>query len=125
MFYVFVLVCFSCVVSFQFKEFICIILFLCCFFCHKTKWSSCLHLVVLLPFLFFGCFVLNFVFFFCFFIPLKKRPPKNRTQQKPKKAKMQKKRTAKKENSAIVFTNSVLQFFGVGLKFSFFLLKTL
>ena len=66
----------------------------------------------------FCCFVLNFVYF-CFFIPLKLRPPKSRTQQKPKKAKMQKNRT-KKTVSAIVFTNSVLQFLGVGLKFSFF-----
>ena len=53
-FCVFVIVCLSCVVCFHLKEFICIILFLCgFFFYHKTKWSSCLHLVVLLPFLFF------------------------------------------------------------------------
>ena len=118
MFYVFVLVFSSCVVSFQFKEFICIILFLCCCFCHKTKWSSCLHLVVLLPFLF-----LLFCFEFCLFLffhsSQKKDPPKNRAQQKPQKAKMQKNQTAKKKVSAVVFTNSFLQFFGVGLKFSF------
>ena len=39
MFYVFVLVCLSGVVSFHFKEFICIILLL-CVFCDKTKWFS-------------------------------------------------------------------------------------
>ena len=94
MFYVFVLVCFSCVVSFQFKEFICIILFLCCCFCHKTKWSSCLHLVVLLPFLFFGCFVLNFVFFLFFSFLSKKRPPK-----KPDTAKTQKSKNTEKKDS--------------------------
>ena len=55
----------------------------------------------------FCCFVLN-LFFFVFFIPLKKDPPKNRTRQKPKNAKMQKKRTKKKSVSAVVFTNSVL-----------------
>ena len=109
MFYVFVLVCFSCVVSFHFEEFICIILLLCCCFCHKTKWSSRWHLVALLPFLFFVGFVLNFVFF-CFFIPLKKRPPKKTGHGKnPKKAKTQKNRKKKKQLaqlcSQIVFFN--------------------
>ena len=81
---------------FHFKEFICIIMFLCCCFCHKTKWS----------FLFASCGPSSFLFFvvlfwiclfFVFFIPLKKDPPpKNRTRQKPKKAKMQKKNGQKK-----------------------------
>ena len=51
MFYVFVLVCLSCVVSFHLK--IHFYYFASVFFCDKTKWSSCLHLVVLPPFLFF------------------------------------------------------------------------
>ena len=87
------------------------------FFCHKTKWSSCLHLVVLLPFLFF----LLFCFELClFFIPLKKKDP----PKKPDTAKTKKKKNAekpdKKKVSAVVFTNSVLQFFGVGFKFWLF-----
>ena len=87
------------------------------FFCHKTSWSSCLHLVLLFSFLLF-CFEFLFVFFFCFFIPLKKRPPKKTGHSKnPKKTKMQKNRT--KKISAVVFTKSVLQFLGVGLKFAF------
>ena len=93
---------------FPFIEFICIILFLCCCFCHKAKWSSCLHLVVLLPFLFFV--VLFWICFLFFSFLSKKRPPKNRTQQKPKNAKMQK--NGQKTVSAIVFTNSVLYFLG-------------
>ena len=92
MFYVFVLVCLSCVVSFHFKEFICIILLLCCFFGDKTKWSSCLHLVVLLPFLFL-LFCFEFCLFFVVFIPLKKGPPK-----KPDTAKTQKSKTAEKQD---------------------------
>ena len=39
----------------------CISLFLCCLFCNKTKWFSCLHPVVLLPFYSFGEFG-SFVF---------------------------------------------------------------
>ena len=84
--------CFSCAVCFHFKVFICISLFLCCFFWHKTKWSSCLHLVVLLPFL----FVLQFCFEFClFFIPLKKRPPKKPDTAKPPPKKNAEKKTTK------------------------------
>ena len=94
-------------------------------FCHKTKWSSCLHLVVLLPFLFFCCFVLNFVFFVFSFLSKKKTPQKTGHSKNPKKQKCRKTRQPKKKVSAVVFTNSVLQFFGVGLKFSFFWLKTL
>ena len=110
MFYVFVLVCLSCVVSFHFKEFICIILLLCCFFCDKTKWSSCLHLMVLLPFLFFCCFVLNFVFFFVVFIPLKKGPPPKPDTTKTKKSKNADKPDKKKNQlaqlcSQLVFLN--------------------
>ena len=127
MFYVFVLVCFSsCVVSFQFKEFICIILFLCC--CVFVTRLSGLLICILWSFFLF-CFLLLFCFEFCLFLffsflSKKKTPPKNRTRQKPKKAKMQKNRT-KEKVSAIGFTNSVLSFFGVGLKFSFFAENTI
>ena len=48
-------------------------------FCHKTKWSSCLHLVVLLPF--FCCLVLNFVFFHS---SQKKTPQKTGHSKNPK-----------------------------------------
>ena len=112
MFYVFVLVCFSCVVSFQFKELICIILFLCCF---VTRLSGLLVCILWSFFLFcFCCFVLNFVFFYS---SQKKTTKKTDTakSQKSKKAEKPEKKTV----SAVVFTNSVLQFFGVGLKFSF------
>ena len=80
--------------------------------------ASCGHLSFLL-------FCFEFVFFCFFHIPLKKDPPKNRTQQKPEKAKMQK-ITDKSKNqfeqlcSQIVFFN----FLGASLKISF-LLKTL
>ena len=115
MFYVFVLVCFSCVVSFHFKEFICIILFLCCFF-FVTRLSGLLVCILWSFFLF--CFLL-FCFEFCFFIPLKKDPPKKPDTAKTQKSKNAEKPDNKKTVSAVVFTNSVLQFFGVGLKFSF------
>ena len=112
----FVLVCFSCVVSFHIKEFICISLLRCCCF-FVTRLSGLLVCILWSFFLVcFCCFVLNSVFFSCL---SKKTPQKNRTQQKPKKATMQKNR--QKKVSAVVFTNSVLQFFGVGLKFSFLL----
>ena len=85
MFHVFVLVCFSCVVCFHLKELICIILFL-CYFCHKTKLSSCLHRVVLLPFFCLCCFVLNFV---SSFLPPKKpdtaKTPKSKNAEKTDK----------------------------------------
>ena len=108
MFYVFVLVCFSCVVflSILTNSFV-LVCFCVIVFCHKTKWSSCLHLVVLLPFLFFCCFVLNF-FFFCFFIPLKKRTPKKPDTATPQKSKNAEKRIKKKLAqlcSQIVFFN--------------------
>ena len=119
MFYVFVLVCFSCVVSFQFKEFICIILFLCC--CFFVTRLSGLLIYILWSFFLFCFFVVLFwiLSLFVFFSFLsKKDPPKNRTQQKPKKQKCRK--TGHKKVSAVVFKNSVLQFSGVGSKFSFF-----
>ena len=77
-------------------------------FCHKTKWSSCLYFVVLLPFLFF----LLFCFEFCLFSFLsKKRPPKNRIQQKPQKTKMQKKRTKTKKKLAQLCSQIVFLIF--------------
>ena len=118
MFYVFVLVCFSCVVSFHFKEFICIILFLC--FCHKTKWSSCEHLVVLVPF-FFWLFCFDYCLFF--HSSQKKDPPKKPDTAKTKKNKNAEK-PDKKTVSAVVFTKSFLQFLGWALKLHVWL-KTL
>ena len=56
----------------------------------------------------FCCFVLNFVFFVFSFLS-KKDPPKHRTQQKPKKAKIQKKTDKKNQLaqlcSQLVFFN--------------------
>ena len=83
-----------------------VLLFFCVvLFCHKTKWSSCVHLVVFLPFLFVVCF--EFCLFLVFFHSSQKRPPKNLTQQKPKKTKMQKNWTKKIAQlcSQIVFFN--------------------
>ena len=112
--------------------FVCLVLFLSilknsfvlfCFcvvvFCHKTKWSSCLHLVVLHPFLFL-LFCFEFYFFCCFHSSQKRTPQKTRHSKNPKKTKMQKNQTKKKSVSAVVFTDSVLKFFGVGLKISLF-----
>ena len=57
-------------------------------FCHKTKWSSCLHLVILLPF-FFLLFGFEFCLFFVF-IPLKEDPQKTGHSKNPKKQKCRK-----------------------------------
>ena len=74
------------------------------FFCNMTKWFSCLHLVVLLPF----CFLVFIVFdVFCVFHSSpRKTPPKTDTAKTPK-INMQKKRTKNNSVSAVVFTNSV------------------
>ena len=105
MFYVFALACLSCVVSFHFKEFICIILLLCCFF--VTRLSGFLVCILWSFFLF--CFLLFCLIFFVVFIPLKKGPPK-----KPDTAKTQKNKNAEKPDkknklaqlcSQIVFLN--------------------
>ena len=94
-----------------------------CFFVTRLSGLLICILWSFFLFCFFCCFVLNLVFF-CFFIPPKKRPPK-----KPDTAKTQKSKNAekpdKKKVSAIVFTNSVLKFFGVGLKISFFAESTI
>ena len=103
----FVLCCF-----FHFKEFICIILLLGCFFCDKTKWSSCLHLVVLLPFLFFVVLFWILSFFCCFHSSQKRTPQKTGHSKNPKKQKCRKTRQKKKSVSAVVFTDSVLNFSG-------------
>ena len=120
----FVLVCFSCVVSCHFKEFIYIILVLCCCF-FVTRLSGLIVCILWSFFLF--CFLL-FCFEFCLhfvlFIPLKKRPPKKPdTAKTPKKQKCRK--GPEKTVSAVVFANSVFQFFGVGFKIFIFWLKTL
>ena len=63
----------SCVVCLQSKQWSCIVSCLCCLlsFCvNKTKWFSCLHLMVLFLFLVVLCPSLAFL---CFFIPFKKR----------------------------------------------------
>ena len=89
----------------------------CCFmsvlsvFFNKTNWLYCLHLVVL-------CLLCCFVFIVCcFFSPLHKK----RTQQKPENKKKQKKGTTFFSVSAVVFTNSVPNFFVVGLKIVFYI----
>ena len=98
---------------FPFIELICIILFLCCCFCHKTKWYSCLHLVVLLLF----CFLLFCLIFFCFFIPLKKKTPQKTGHSKnPKMQKMQKKTDKKKDQLAQLCSQIVFFNFLGGLK---------
>ena len=106
---------FSCVVCFHFRHLICIMLCLCCLvFLLKTGLSG--FVVGIL----WSSILLLFCFEFClclFFIPLKKRPSKNRTQQKPQKTKKKQKKNRQKTSvSAIVFTNSVPNFLGVGLK---------
>ena len=95
MFYVFVLVCLSCVVSFHFKEFICIILLLCWFF--VTRLSVLLVCILWSFFLFcFCCFVLSFVFFCCsFHSPQKRTPQKTGHSKNPKKQKCRKTRQKK------------------------------
>ena len=71
------------------------------------------------PSSFFLLFCFEFVFF-CFFIPLKKMTPKKPGHsKKTQKCKNAEKTDKKKSVSAVVFTNSVLKFFGVGLKVSF------
>ena len=82
-----------------------------------TKWFSCLHLVVLLPFLFLVFIVL---FFWVFFIPLQKTPKKPDTATTPKSKNAEKKGQIKNQlaqlGSQIVFLNFLwwakkLQFF--------------
>ena len=68
----------------------------------------------------FCCFVLNFVFFVDFHSSQKRTPQKPGHSTNPKKNKNAEKPDKKKSVSAVVFTDSVLKFFGVGLKISFF-----
>ena len=85
------------------------------FFCNKTKWFSCLHLVVLLPFVFFVLIV------FDFFIPLKGRPPKTGHNKNLKKQTCRKKTDKNKFQLAQLCSQTgVLLLFGVGLKMSHF-----
>ena len=120
MFLVLFVFLFSCVVCFRFRHLICIMLCLCCLVFslkNRTKWFCCLHLVVIFPFC---CFVLN-LSFFVFFIPLKKKTPQKTGHSKnPKKQTCRKNGQKNKSVSAVVFTDSVLKFFGVGLKISLF-----
>ena len=53
MFYVFVLVYFLVLFLSTLKNSFVSVCFCVVAFCHKIEWSSCLYLVVLLPFLFF------------------------------------------------------------------------
>ena len=116
--FVYVLVCFSYVVSFHFKEFICILLFLCCFF--VTRLSGLLVCILWSFFLFcFCCFVLNFTFFSFL--------SKKRTPKKPDTAKTQKSKNAEKNRTKKSSWRSQIVFFifGGGLKIFMFGLKTL
>ena len=89
-FYVFVLVCFSCVVSFHCKEFICIILLLCC--CFFVTRLSGLLVCILWSFSRFCFFVVLFwILSFLFFHSSKKKTP-----QKPDTAKNQKNKKCRK-----------------------------
>ena len=88
------------------------------FFCSKTKWFSCLRLVVLLPLL---CFI-AFVFLF-FHSSQRKRPPKNRTQQNNKKQKCWKKNYF--FQLAQMFTNGVPWHLALGFKFRIFAENTI
>ena len=84
---------------------VCVVCFL--FFVNKTRWF--LDCIV------WSCFFWLFVFIFVlFFIPFKKT--KNPDTAKTPKTKMQKKGQKEISVSAIVFTNSVPNFLGVGYK---------
>ena len=121
-FHDFVLVCFFLVLFVSISDIwfvlccVCVVWLFSFFYIHRTKWFCCLYLVVIFPF-----FVLFWILSFLFFhSSQKKTPQKTGHSKNPKKQKCRKKRTKKKTVSAVVFTNSVLQFFGVGLQFSFF-----
>ena len=77
------------------------------FFCHKAKWSSCLHLVVLLPFLFL-LFSFEFCLFFGFSFLSKKDPPKKldtaKTQKSKNAEKTDKKKLAQLCSQIVFFT---------------------
>ena len=71
-------------------------------------------------------FLLLFCFEFCLFLSFhssQKKTPKKPDTAKTPKNKMQKKRTKTKAVSAVVFTNSVPNFWGWALKNAYFLLK--
>ena len=103
--------------------FVCLVLFLsilknsfvlfcfCVVFCDKTKWFSCLNLVVLLPFLFLLC-CFEFCLFFVVFTPLKKGPPKKPDTAKTQKAKMQKNQTKKNQLAQLCSQLVFLNFLG-------------
>ena len=82
------------------------------FFVIKTKWLSCLHLVVLLPFLFFFL-----IFVFGLYFVLLKKDDKERTKQNPQKS--AKKGPKIVSVSTVVFTNSFPIFGGWARKCSF------
>ena len=75
-----------------------------------TKWFSGLHLVVLFPF---WLFCVHCLFFWDFY-SFKKRPQKTGHCKTPKKQKYRKKEQTKDSVSAVVFTNSVPNFLGMG-----------
>ena len=76
---------------------VCVVCFL---FCNKTKWFYCLHLVVLFSFV--------VLFLEVVFHSSQKKKPINRAGQKPPK-----------QVCSVVFTNSVPNFWGMGLKVHF------
>ena len=79
----------------------------------RTTWFCCLHLVVFFPFLLF-CFE-SCLFSFSH-SSRKKTPKKLDTAKKTQNQKCRKKGETKKSASAIVFTNSVPNYWGVGYK---------
>ena len=85
---------------------------------NRTKWFCCLHLVVIFPFLLF-CFEF-WIFSFCDFSVLSKKDPPKKGHSKNPKSKNAQKTDKKKSVCAIVFTNSVPNFLGVGLKMQIF-----
>ena len=91
-----------------------------------TRLSGLLVCILWSFFLFCFLVVLFWILsFFVFSFLSKKRPPKKPDTAKTQKSKNAEKKDSEKKNIAIVFTNSVLQFFGVGLKFSFFAENTI
>ena len=112
-FHVLVLVCFFCVVCFHFRQLICIILCLCrlVFFLEAGRggllFAYCSLLAVFV--------VLFWIVFFCFSF-LSKNDPKTQQKTKRNKHKCRKNGPKNKSVSAVVFTNSVPNFLGVGFK---------
>ena len=113
----------SCVVCFYFRHLTCMILCLCCLvtFFFKTGLSRFVVCILWFSFLF-CCFVLKFVFS-CFSFLSKKT--QNGHSENQKKQNAEKNGQTKKTISAIVFTNSVPIFWGVGKNMQIFAENTI